>query len=63
MDERHVTEADIEAVLSRPSQTRRSHADPSTNRVTGRGEGGKRRIVVFVARGSRPPRIVSVVVE
>lgn len=60
MAQRVITEADVRAALTGPHQTRRSTRDPSCNLVTGLAVGGRRRIVVTVARGSRPIRVVSV---
>jgi uncharacterized DUF497 family protein len=60
MTQRSISEADVRAALTGTHQTRRSDRDPSCNLVIGLAVDGRRRIVVTVARGSRPIRIVSV---
>jgi hypothetical protein len=57
---RGISEADVQAALSHPSQTKRSRKDPSGSLITGVAGAAGRRIVVTVATGSRPLRIVSV---
>lgn len=60
MTQRGITEADILAAVAHPQTRRRSHTDPSCTLITGLAADGARRIVVTVATGSRPLRIVSV---
>lgn len=60
MAQRGISEADVHSIIEHPQQTRRSRKDPSCSLVTGLAADGRRRIVVTVATGSRPLRIVSV---
>ena len=60
MTQRGIGEADVRTAIERPQHTRRSEKDLNCSLITGLAADGQRRIVVTVASGSRPLRIVSV---
>lgn len=60
MAQRGTSETDVQTAIDNPHQARRSRKDPSCSLITGLAADRRRRIVVTVATGSRPLRIVSV---